>query len=84
MKISGDLSLLDADRERVDALPQAYPHLVRATLLVELGRENEALVAYDAAVSAARNPAEAAEIERSRTKLETMLATRSGSSSPRR
>ena len=78
------LALLDEAAAAIEALPQAYGHLVRATLLLELGRPAEAIASYDAALERARNPSEAEEIARSRTQAETMLTTRSGSSSLRK
>lgn len=44
-------------------------HAVRADLLRRLGRDTEAVQAYDAAIALAENPAERAFLERRRTAL---------------
>jgi RNA polymerase sigma-70 factor, ECF subfamily len=55
------LALLD-DRSTIDASTYPYVHLVRGTLLAELGRMEEAVTSLREAERAARNCAEAAQI----------------------
>lgn len=56
------LALL-ADRGTVDADEYPYVHLVRGTLLAELGRTTEARASLEEARRVARNDAEASQIE---------------------
>jgi RNA polymerase sigma-70 factor (ECF subfamily) len=63
------LALLD-DRSAIDPTTYPYVHLVRGTLLAELGRIEEARTSLRAARQAARNPAEAAQIEDRIARLE--------------
>jgi RNA polymerase sigma-70 factor (ECF subfamily) len=56
------LSLLE-DRTTVDASEYPYVHLVRGTLLADLGRTNEARASLLEAQRLARNSAESAQIE---------------------
>ena len=63
------LALLD-DRSTIDASSYPYVHLVRGTLLGELGRVDEARASLRKAERAARNAAEAAQIADQLARLE--------------
>jgi RNA polymerase sigma-70 factor (ECF subfamily) len=68
---SHGLALLD-DRTTIDASGYPYVHLVRGTLLAELGRVEDARVSLREAHRVARNRAESAQIESQIARLEAL------------